>query len=249
MTSHPHRLVALQGASNFRDLGGYPGHQGRPVRWRRLYRSDHLGHLTASDHAELRQRGVAKALDFRGEHESAATAYTVPGLQRHALGIEPTVVQRMHAITEGGQALDAATAALLMEDLYRGIVRQQTAQLSAFFGHVLGSDEALVFHCTAGKDRTGVAAALLLRALGVAPQVVMQDYLLTNQVFKAPPVVNDQLPAEVRQVLWRVRPQYLQAALQVMDDDYGGVPNYLSQALALGPCELDALARRCLEPK
>ena len=253
MNEHPNRLVPLQGASNFRDLGGYPGHQGRAVRWRRLYRSDHLGQLTDADQHELRLRGVTQALDFRGVHESAAASYSLAGLQRHALHIEPTVVQRMHDITGAGQQLDAATTVGLMQELYCGIVRKERAQLAAFFGHLLaheaGTEPALVFHCTAGKDRTGVAAALLLSALGVPREWVMQDFLLTNRYFCQPPVVNDQLPAEVRQVLWSVRPQYLQAALQVMDDEHGGVAAYLSNALALSPAMLDELARRYLEPQ
>ena len=252
MDNHPERLVQLQGASNFRDLGGYPGHQGRAVRWRRLYRSDHLGLLTAADEAELRRRGVTQALDFRGGQESAAASYTLAGLQRHALHIEPTVVQRMHDITSAGQRLDAATAAALMEELYCGIVQKQRAQLAAFFGHLLAygsaTESALVFHCTAGKDRTGVAAALLLSALGVSRELVMQDFLLTNRFFRRPPVPNDTLPADVRQVLWGVRPQYLLAAMQVIDDEHGGVLAYLSNALALSPAMLDELSRRYLEP-
>lgn len=248
MTDHPHRLVPLAGASNFRDLGGYPGHAGRSVRWRRLYRSDHLGQLTAADQAELRQRGVATALDFRGVHESAATHYSVPGLQRHALSIEPTVVQRMHEMAGRGQRLDEAATVGLMEDLYRAVVRQQSARLAAFFAHVLAAEQPLVFHCTAGKDRTGVAAALLLSALGVQPELVMQDFLLTNRVFRPPVLVADEMPPQARQALWSVRAQYLQAALQVIDDEHGGLAPYLRDRLCLSSAMLDELAQRYLEP-
>ena len=248
MTDHPHRLVALTGASNFRDLGGYPGHAGRAVRWRRLYRSDHLGQLTDADQAELRQRGVATALDFRGVHESAATHYDVPGLQRHALNIEPTVVQRMHDMAARGQQLDEAATVGLMEDLYRAVVRQQSARLAEFFAHVLAAEQPLVFHCTAGKDRTGLAAALLLSALGVQPDLVMQDFMLTNRVFRPPRLVADQLPPDARRALWGVRAQYLQAAMQVIDAEHGGLEPYLRDAIGLSPAMLDDLAQRYLEP-
>ncbi len=249
---HPHRLVPLQGASNFRDLGGYPGHQGRAVRWRRLYRSDHLGQLTAGDLTELQQRGVTLALDFRGVQESTAASYYLAGLKRQALPIEPTVVQRMQKMAAAGQQLDASSTAGLMEELYRNIVRHQTAALAAFFGHLLAHQPsqhaALVFHCTAGKDRTGVAAALLLLALGVPRDVVMQDFLLTNACFRHPPPLNKELPDDVRQVLWSVRPQYLQAALQVIDDEHGSVAAYLRSALSLGQPARDELMHRYLEP-
>nr|MBP6627696.1 tyrosine-protein phosphatase [Arenimonas sp.] len=72
MPNHPHRVWPLQGASNFRDLGGYPGHEGRPVRWRQLFRSDHLAGLTEADKSLLAGLGLARAFDFRGQAERAA---------------------------------------------------------------------------------------------------------------------------------------------------------------------------------
>ena len=75
----PTRALSLAGASNFRDLGGYIGHDGRPVRWRTLFRSDHLAALTPDDQAELARLGLARAFDFRGVHERAASDYELPG--------------------------------------------------------------------------------------------------------------------------------------------------------------------------
>ena len=80
MPQHPDRVWRLQGASNFRDLGGYAGQGGRQVRWRRLFRSDHLGGLTRADQAALSALGLARALDFRGVQERAQAPYAVPGL-------------------------------------------------------------------------------------------------------------------------------------------------------------------------
>jgi protein-tyrosine phosphatase len=244
---HPERIVPLQGASNFRDLGGYPGHAGRRTRWRRLYRSDHLGQLNAADEALLHRRGVTRALDFRGVHESAAAPYAVAGLTRHALPIEPTVAQRMQDVAALGRALDEATTVGLMEELYRNVVRHHSDRMAAFFGHVLAADQALVFHCTAGKDRTGIAAALLLSALGVHKDVVMQDFLLTNRFFRPPPPASHAIPAAARQALWSVRPSYLHAALHCIDSEHGGMPRYLRDRLGLTQPLLDELAHRCLE--
>lgn len=249
MTEHPDRIVPLQGASNFRDLGGYVGQGGRTLRWRRLYRSDHLGQLTPEDLEHLRQRRVTQALDFRGGQESAAAAYQVAGLTRHALSIEPTVAQRMQDLAALGQTLDEATTVGLMEELYRNVVRKHSAQMAAFFGHVLAADEALVFHCTAGKDRTGIAAALLLSALGVPRPVVLQDFLLTNRVFRPPTTGADSpLPPAARQALWSVRPSYLQAAFHIIDTEDGGMQAYLREVLGLTQPMLDELARKVLEP-
>jgi protein-tyrosine phosphatase len=215
-----------------------------------LYRSDHLGQLTASDETQLRQRGITRALDFRGVQESAAAAYQWPGITRHALNIEPTVAQRMQDITALGRTLDETTTVGLMEDLYRNVVRLHSAHMAAFFGHVLASDDALVFHCTAGKDRTGIAAALLLSALGVSDEQVMQDFLLSNRVFRPPPppALADAIPPAARQALWSVRPSYLRAALLVINSEHGGMAGYLREGLGLTQPMLDELGRRVLQP-
>jgi len=247
MPHHPHRVWPLQGASNFRDLGGYPGEQGRPVRWRRLFRSDHLGGLTETDKAELARLGLAKAFDFRGESERAATPYELVDVEQHSLAIEPSVVQRMQEMVAAGRTLTAPVVTELMKDLYRSLITDQSHRFKGLFEHLLDTDAPMVFHCTAGKDRTGVAAALILLALGVPREQVMQDYLLTNEVFRHPPMPRSDTPPEALAVLWRVQPGFLDAALQVVDAEHGGIERYLGERLRLSPAARDALARRYLQ--
>jgi protein-tyrosine phosphatase len=243
-----HRVLPLQGATNFRDLGGYLGHGGRPLRWGLLFRSDHLGGLTPNDHATLAQLGVRRAFDFRGQHERAAQPYDVPGLKQHSLAIEPTVAQQMQALLGAGLPLTPERMVGLMEDLYRRLVDSDSACFAQWFAHLLDEPTPLVFHCTAGKDRTGIAAALLLRALGVAPEVVEQDYLLTNQHYRRPHEHDGQIPAEALQVLWSVRPSYLHAALASIDTLHGGLERYLEQRMGLNAAARARLAASYLQP-
>lgn len=243
----PPRVVALDGATNFRDLGGYEGHGGRPLRWRRLFRSDHLGGLTAADREVLAQLGLGSSLDFRGADERATATYEVPGVRQHALSIEPTVAQRMNDITAAGRELTVSDVEGLMRDLYRALVQRHAARFAQFFAHLLQAEAPVVFHCTAGKDRTGVAAALLLSALGVPRDIVMQDYLLTNEVFRPPWVPRADIAPEVLQALWGVQAGYLEAAFEVIDREHGGAERYLRQRVGLGEAELTALARRYLQ--
>lgn len=105
----------------------------------------------------------------------------------------------------------------------------------------------MVFHCTAGKDRTGFAAALLLSALGVGRDAVMADYLLTNQLYRRSPLVDTHGPAHVMDVLWRVQPAFLDAALDTVERDFDGLARYLERPMGLGPRELDRLRERLLE--
>ncbi len=246
MTKHPDRVLPLQGATNFRDLGGYRGYGGRTVRWRRLFRSDHLGGLTDADKAALAELGLALAFDFRGEAERAAAPYELPGITQHSLAIEPIVAQRMQELAAAGHHLTAALAGKMMNDLYRALVNDQAHRFAELFEHLLQADAPLVFHCTAGKDRTGWAAALILLALGVPRDVVVQDYLLTNEVFQQPPSGRHGISDEALAVLWRVQQGFLDAALHAVDADQGGVEHYLHRRLGLSPAALDALAARYL---
>lgn len=247
MPDHPERLVPLSGASNFRDLGGYTGAGGRLVRWRCLYRSDHLAQLTPQDHAHLGERRLAAAFDFRGVDERAAMPYQVPGLAQHSLSIEPDVVQRLDAIVDAGRSLTAPLAAEVMEDLYRRLIAEQSARYAEFFAHLLRAPGPVVFHCTAGKDRTGVAAALLLQALGVQRATVMQDFLLTNRFFQPPKLAASNLPDDVRAVLWSVQAGFLEAAFEALDEQ-GGIERYLRERIGLGAAERAALQLRYLQP-
>ena len=237
----PSRSLNLCGASNFRDLGGYAGLDGRLVRWRRLFRSDHLAALTPQDVALLSNLGLARVCDFRGATERAPLACALPGVVVHSLAIEPTVVQRMKELLESGHQLTAQDTVRLMQQTYRAFVHDNAPRFAELFAQLLDNDAPLVFHCTAGKDRTGFAAALILLALGVARPVVMQDYLLTNELYRTPTASSGLASQEVLNVLWRVQEDFLDAALHAVEADFGGVSRYLAQALRVGPKERERL--------
>lgn len=243
------RSLSLSGASNFRDLGGYVGEEGRTVRWRRLFRSDHLAGLTPEDARVLAGLGLTRTVDFRGQAESAALAYALPEVRYHALPIEPTVVQRAKEMAIAGHQITAPIAVGLMQDTYRAFVSDNAEQFAGLFEQLLADDTPLVFHCTAGKDRTGFAAALILLALGVSREVVMQDYLLTNGLYRRPAGLKSSAPEAVLNVIWRVQEDFLQAALQAVEHDHGGMQQYLSQRLGVNEAARKRLADLYLQPR
>lgn len=248
MPQHPDRALPLDGASNFRDLGGYPAAGGRRTRWRRLFRADHLAALTPADAARLRTLGLARTVDFRALPERAARPYALPGVVQHALPIEPAVTRHLHALQRQGQTVTPPVMASLMQDTYRAFVHDNATAFAGLFAQLLESDAPLVFHCTAGKDRTGLAAALVLLALGVPREVVMQDYLLTNQLYRLPPLQDHPLlPRAAQQVMWGVQRPFLQAALDAIDATPGGMDAWLRRTLALGAPERRRLAALYLE--
>ena len=115
MSDSPARHLNLAGASNFRDLGGYSTRDGRTVRWRQIFRSNHLGHLTAEDATVLRTLGVTRAFDFRGSVERNEAMCVMPEISVHSLPVEPTVVAALRAIAATGTALSTDHAAEVAE--------------------------------------------------------------------------------------------------------------------------------------
>lgn len=243
----PLRLVPLSGTTNFRDLGGYVGHNGRLVQWRKLFRSDHLGALSPGDIVGLSDMGLARVADFRGTNERQQQACAMPSLTVHSLPIDPSVVQSMKAHLATGSQLNAQDTMRLMAQTYRAFVHDHSHRFAALFALLLESDSPLVFHCTAGKDRTGFAAAMILLSLGVPRDVVMEDYLLTNAHYKMPDPGASDIPREALEVLWRVQATFLDASLEAVDTDFGGVQNYLLQQLHVGPREQERLAEMYLQ--
>jgi len=245
--SDPARSLGLAGATNFRDLGGYPGRDGRPVRWRRLFRSDQLAGLTEDDIVRLRELGLQRAIDLRGVEERLP-AYQVEGVRVHSLPIEPRIVSMLTARLSTGGPLSAAEAAELMRESYRAYVRDHAPIFRALFQHLLDDGAPLVFHCTAGKDRTGFAAALILSSLGVSQDVIVEDYLLTNELWRAPQaVIPSPFSDEVKAVLISVEESFLSAALDTVRTDYGDLDAYLSDGLGLGPRQRATLETHYLE--
>ena len=247
MSDSPARHLNLAGASNFRDLGGYPGKDGRTVRWRRIFRSNHLGHVTETDIEILRGLGLKSAFDFRGTEERAAAICGVAGIAVHSLPIEPTVVAALRARLAEGVALSSADALDVMRDSYRNYVRYSTPSFRALFAHLLEDRAPLVIHCTAGKDRTGFACALILHALGVPDEVIAEDYLLTNRFYRRDPSASSDLPDDVSQVLGSVQASFLAAGFEAIRADHGDLGSYFTCGLGLGAVERAGLEARYLE--
>ena len=245
--SSPANLRTLQGASNFRDVGGYPGAGGARVRRGRVFRSDHLAALTPGDLEALKALHLTHSIDFRGVHESAELAYRIDGLCNVALCIEPTVVQRLCVLLSQGQTPTVAETVELMCATYRSFVRDHGPTFASFLRHLLAHPTPVVFHCTAGKDRTGFAAALLLGVLGVPRLTIMQDYLLSNERYRRVATVEGAGPAHVMEVVWQVQPAFLQAAFDVIDREYEGLWGYVNGALGFGSDEVAALREGLLE--
>jgi protein-tyrosine phosphatase len=169
------RLLPLVGAYNFRDLGGYPTSDGGMTRWGRLFRSDTLHELTESDLKILRDVGLRKVIDLR-------TATEVEETGRGLLENEPISYLHLSVIQQPSEpeTPPAPLADIDLADVYvHWLDTARAALVPALCAVADPSSYPLVFHCAAGKDRTGVLAALALDIVGVDREVIVEDYVLT----------------------------------------------------------------------
>ncbi|MFE2523705.1 tyrosine-protein phosphatase [Streptomyces sp. NPDC059382] len=237
------RLVRLEGTANFRDAGGYRTTDGRWVRMGEVYRSDALAKLTDNDLAKLRRLGVKTVFDLRMTDERTKDVDRVPAGATY-------VVADVFAGSGSFQSLPKTPeeAVKAMTDAEKSMVSGEGGRKA--YGRVLqgiGTDRAraVLFHCTAGKDRTGWSNAALLTALGVPRETVLADYLASNDYRKAAnDAVLSHLPpqqAAVYKPLLDVRPEYLNAGYEEVEAAYGSFDRYLDKGLGIDRRELREL--------
>lgn len=230
---------------NFRDLGGYPGRDGRTVRWRRLFRSDSLSRIDPADAASFTALGVRTVIDLRRAREIARDG-RVPqfdGLRYHHLHPE-------HAEWEEATDHDEPSDARWLANRYLDIAYGGSAAVVAAVAVIAEADNApVVVHCVAGKDRTGVVAAVTLAALGVAEQDIAEDYALTAA---ATDRAMDHL-LRVNPSLASMPARYLVSPAEAMlhflrdlDRRHGSVRGYLLE-MGLSEAHLESLEAHLLE--
>ncbi|MFZ4584001.1 MAG: tyrosine-protein phosphatase [Acidimicrobiia bacterium] len=240
------RRLPLTGAPNTRDLGGYPTTDGRTVRWGRIYRSGALDKLTDSDLEYLERLGLALVVDVRRRRERSEMPSRIPnGAEVVEVPVGDTgapdqtvasVVRegKVHELGAPGETLLKANTAFVAEcgDQFRDIV-----------GHLARAvDHPVLVHCTGGKDRAGFSSALMLFALGVPEEVVVYDYLRTNDFTIARRLDSIRRledrgatleEVEILRAILEVRPEYIGAALGQISERHGSVDTYLRDALDL----------------
>jgi protein-tyrosine phosphatase len=242
-------IVSLQGGSNFRDLGGYRTAEGRTVRRGSVFRSAHLGSLTDADRLAIGRLGVRTVVDLRGVEEAAETPHRVEGLGCRIVGahIEPGVGEKIRGALADGSANPFVMMGFLT-DHYRDYPRRCAPGFRTLFSTLSDDDHRpLVFHCTAGKDRTGFASALLLTLLGVPWETVMEDYLRTNDLWTGHVGRYPELDIDTRAAIVEARTPYLEAAFEVVRADYGSPEAFAEKALGLDAKARDRLKVDLLE--
>jgi protein-tyrosine phosphatase len=254
----------LAGVRNFRDVGGLPTVDGRRVRYGVLFRSGHLAHATAEDAAFLASLGLHTVFDFRNAADQKLEGPDVelPGVRNVNLPLSDPAdgaefwkmvrdgdLEQLRSILADGKAANRMIAS------YRMIIKERTAEHSRVL-HALAEDSVpALMHCAAGKDRAGLSIAVTLLALGVEREAIVADYLESNAKHRRYKVRRNGDSAsayapevmELLSPLFDARAEYLQAAMETIEETWGGVDTYLERGLAVAPETRERLRERLLD--
>jgi protein-tyrosine phosphatase len=248
-TPTPSRSVALTGVFNFRDLGGYGAADGRTIRWHTLFRADGLDRLTPADVEVLRPFGLRTVVDLRMAHElderGHFPVHTYP-VTFHNLSVMDRSWDR-----EQAAASPQAPAEFLHERYTEMLLEAGPRYAEAL--RLLAATDAMpaVFHCAAGKDRTGLLAMLVLGALGVAHDDIVEDYALSSTTFESfrtaaanDPAVAEGL-AQIPQIMFAADPMAMSMVLGDIESAHGSVREYV-RTLGVDDAALAELERQLL---
>jgi len=243
------REVKLQGAINFRDIGGYATKDGKHVKWGKIYRSASLNKLTDADVQKLQNLSIHTVADFRGPYEVAIAPDKIP-----ATAVRISLPAGSEQIGDSTYMKNMIKRMSNDSSLYRfySDLTPFTARYKPVFQELLhmNQDSALLFHCSAGKDRTGIAAALILYALGVNEQTIMDDYLATNYYRSAE---NERakmgmmkmygLDEKTASNMMAAKDTYLMATFASIKKQYGTVDAYLAKEMSLSKDNIATLKK------
>lgn len=257
------RLLPLEGGSNFRDLGGYTTSDGKTVRRGLLYRSGTMAALTEQDRQYLQRFGFATVMDLRSREELEL----YPNQWARQAGLDylnhDYSMQDFNAAVNNASGIPSDLGAL-----YKTMPYTLKPQLRMYFEQAVQGAAPLVVNCSAGQDRTGIASALLLTALGVPRELVIEDYLLsteyrqplvergnvdleaaakTNAFAKMMLRYGDAETTKAKPLLTADGTPFLVFALDRIEQDYGSVPAFLEQELDVGPAEIARLRQHYLQ--
>ncbi|MGK2908217.1 MAG: tyrosine-protein phosphatase [Sphingobium sp.] len=259
MTSTAHeldRIIPLEGGHNFRDIGGYPGVDGRMVARGLVYRSGTMSDLSDRDHAIIDALGLMVICDLRSTGERERRPSRLPQTARYEIWARDHPMSAGD-LTETMRRPDATpeTSRALMTNAYRELVYEQAPSYRELLLRIAQGPLPLVFHCAAGKDRTGIAAALLLDLLGVSRDLVVTDYVLTDRCFDrgCELMAKDPFGSKlvgIDQQIWepimRADPAYLTAMFETIEVRHGSAGNFIRQVLEIDDDKIAVIRERLL---
>jgi protein-tyrosine phosphatase len=253
------RRLALEGAYNFRDLGGIKTVDGKWIRWGQIFRSDGLSKLTPADYSRLNAIGISLVCDLRTRDErktyptewhDGSPVFMLAPVSETSKGAPDDDYDGTSP--SPNRSIEDRKAAF--ERSYVQIAFDSAAKFGAVLRAIATSDGPSVFHCAAGRDRTGITAAMLLHILGVRDETIVSDYLLSTKYLEeaerpTPPPATEAEAREARAYseVIRLQPRYIESVFKAIDQRYGSFDTYRRDALHFTDAEVAVLKARLLE--
>ena len=251
-----YRLLPMDGAHNTRELGGYKTTDGKSIKWGMLYRSDKLSDISDTDQAYLQDLGIKKIIDFRSKEEKEEDPDIIPkGIDyiEMPISVDGAMRSKIEAVLKGETNKDVKS---FLIDANKEFVSNYTDVYEDFLRNLIDDDGPALFHCTAGKDRAGFAAAITLIALGVSKEDVINDYMKTNQFTKdrIEEIIGQiklmtlyQTDAEILRPLLGVEREYIETAFQTAEEKYGSLENFIRNGLNISDEDIQKLRNKFIE--
>ena len=254
--SEEFRKLSMDGSYNTRELGGYKTTDGKSVKWGVLFRSDKLSDISLEDQKYLKNLGIQRIVDFRSKAEKAEDPDKIPeGVTYIEMPIEVDGAMRakIEAILKG--EINRNVKDFLIE-ANEEFIKNYSHIYSKFLKDLAKEQKPTMFHCTAGKDRAGFAAAITLIAIGVSKEDAINDYMKTNEytaeridemISKIELMSLYQTDGELLRPLLGVEREYLEAAFKTAENEYGSIENYIRSGLNISEKEIQQLRSFLLE--
>jgi protein-tyrosine phosphatase len=255
------RVLPLAGGRNFRDLGGYATDDNRRIRWGTLYRSGTMASLTDADYEYLNTLGIRVVCDFRTTDERTIAPDAWRGPRKPAYVAFDYEMDSQLLPVAHAPDVTAERMYDTMKELYGTMPYQLIENYRAMFLELAAGRTPLAFHCTAGKDRTGIATGLVLTALGIPRGTILEDYALSDRIVNyEATVIKDaakpqqgpydfigRLPKEIRAPMLRSDPAYLDATFRALEKNEGSVLGFVRKRLGIEESAIAAIRETLLD--
>ena len=241
------RHIYFENVLNFRDIGGLKTRDGKTVRWGNIYRSDNLSKLKNKEFDKFSEMHISTVYDLRTDHEIKGKEDNLPSNVRYVH--TPTVqdnegeIAKLRAKVIGGEISEKQANELTVK-FYRDAVTVNVNSLKEIINKIVDSNEPILYHCSAGKDRTGIVSAIILSILNVDRQTIVNEYLLSNYYrrdktektlgkAKLAKIIKPKMDLKAIEVFITVDESFINATFSAIDEQYGGIDNFIESQLGI----------------